>query len=165
MDIVVDDEFPCDLFLYTFDETRADYENVKYGDGVTVINDCSILGPESKGTFWIETDTCTFNGNATIGSPDDPVFLISAANLTSFTGTVEIYGVVFVTDVVPGFAGAWKSVGTLTIYGAAIVDGDLSQYNGTFQIVYNDNLIGLATERGGLGKISGGWTDFHQDWR
>jgi len=165
MDIVVDDDFPCDLFEYTFKEKRSDYENVKFMDGVTIVNDCSELGPQSRGVIWIETDSCSFNGNATIGSPTDPVFIISASGLTTFTGNVEIYGVLYVTDVVPGYAGAWKSVGTLTVYGAAIVDGDLSMYQGTFQIVYNDNLIGLATQRGSLGKISGGWTDFHQDWR
>jgi len=165
MDIVVDPGFPCDLFLHTFDEERENYENVKFADGVTVVKDCSEFGPDSRGTYWIETETCRFNSNTTIGSFDDPVFLISAAGLTTFTGTVEVYGVIFVTDVVPGLAGEWESAGTLTIYGAAIVDGDLSKYSGTFQIVYNDNLIGLATQRGSLGKISGGWTDFHQDWR
>jgi len=166
MDMVVDPFFPCDLFFYTFGEPKSNYLAVKNAQGVQVITDCSVLGPDSAGTIWIDgsVDTCSINANTTIGSPDKPVFLISAANLIRMNGGAKLYGVLFVTDA-EGTNGEYQSSGTNTIYGAAIIDGLLGSYTGTFQIVYNDNLIGRAGERGSLGKIYGGWTDFHEDWR
>ncbi len=165
IDIIVDDTFPCDLFEYTFKVPRVDYQEVKDGSGVQVITDCSELGPDSRGTIWVDgsVDRCTLN-TATIGSPGAPVFLISAANLTSLSGNLIFYGVMFITDV-EGTAGEFEATGVNTVYGAVIVDGPMGNFNGTYQIVYNDDLIERATKTGSLGKIYGGWTDFHEDWR
>jgi hypothetical protein len=165
MDIIIDNAFPCDLFEYTFNVPRANYTEVKNGPGVQVVKDCTTLGPDSRGTIWVDgsVDTCKFS-SVQIGSPDAPVFLISAADLTSLSGNAIIYGVLFVTDV-EGTTGEYEATGVNTLYGAAIVDGVMGNFNGTYQIVYNDNLIERATKTGSLGKIYGGWTDFHDDWR
>jgi hypothetical protein len=165
IDIVIDPDFPCDLFEYTFNVDRDDFEDVKYGPGVTVITDCNELGPDSRGTIWVEgsVGTCDLSGSA-IGSADFPVFLISAATLTKMVGNTRIFGVLLITDV-EGSAAAIHSAGTNTIYGAALVEGDIAHFQGTFQIVYNEDLIERATKSGSLGKIYGGWTDFHEDWR
>jgi len=164
-DIVIDEAFPCDLFDYTFNVPRANYLEVKEGPGVQVITDCSELGPDSRGTIWVDgsVDRCTLN-TASIGSPGSPVFLISAANLTSLSGNLIFYGVMFITDV-EGTAGEFEATGVNTVYGAVIVDGPMGNFNGTYQIVYNEDLIERATKSGALGKIYGGWTDFHEDWR
>jgi len=164
IDIVIDEEFPCDLFEYTFKVDRLDYEDVKFGPGVRVITDCDELGPGSEGTIWVDhtVGTCDLSGKA-IGSPDRPVFIVSAANLTKMVGNTKIYGVLLITDVELTDA-AIHSAGTNTVYGAVLVEGDIAHFQGTFQIVYNADLIERATKTGGLGKIFGGWTDFHQDW-
>jgi len=166
IDIVIDPLFPCDLFYYTFNVPRLDYLDVKHGPGVQVITDCDILGPESRGIIWVDSSvgTCTINANTRVGSPEQPVFLISAANLTRLNGGAEIFGVLYVTDVERG-NGEFQSTGTNTIYGAAIIDGALGSFNGTFQIVYIEDLIDRATKSGSLGKMYGGWTDFHQSWQ
>jgi hypothetical protein len=165
IDIVIDTKFPCDLFEYTFNVERANYLEVKNGDGVQVITDCDALGPESRGTIWVDgsVGTCDLSGKA-IGSPDFPVFIVSAATLTKMVGNTQIYGVLLITDV-EGGAAAIHSAGTNTVYGAVLVEGEIAHFQGTFQIVYNDDLIERATKTGSLGKIYGGWTDFHEDWR
>jgi hypothetical protein len=164
-DIIVDDTFPCDLFQYTFGVPRAEYLDVKTGPGVQVITDCDELGPDSRGTIWVDgsVDTCKIT-STNVGSAEWPVFLISAANLFSLAGNANIFGVLFVTDV-EGSNGKYESTGTNTMYGAAIIDGPLGKFSGTYQVVWNDDLIDRATKTGSLGKIYGGWTDFHDDWR
>jgi len=165
IDIVIDPLFPCDLFYYTFNVERANYLEVKNGSGVQVITDCDELGPESRGTIWVDgsVGTCDLSGKA-IGSADFPVFLVSAATLTKMVGNTQIFGVLLITDV-EGSDAAIHSAGTNTVYGAVLVEGDIAHFQGTFQIVYNDDLIEQATKTGSLGKIYGGWTDFHEDWR
>jgi len=165
IDIVIDTNFPCDLFEYTFRVERANYLEVKNGSGVQVINDCDALGPDSRGTIWVDgsVGTCDLSGKS-IGSADFPVFIVSAATLTKMVGNTQIFGVLLITDV-EGSAAAIHSAGTNTVYGAVLVEGDIAHFQGTFQIVYNDDLIEQATKTGSLGKIYGGWTDFHEDWR
>jgi hypothetical protein len=165
IDIVIDPLFPCDLFEYTFNVERAKYLEVKNQAGVQVITDCDALGPDSRGTIWVDgsVGVCDLSGQA-IGSPDFPVFIVSAATLTKMVGNTQIYGVLLITDV-EGSAAAIHSAGTNTIYGAVLVEGDIAHFQGTFQIVYNEDLIERATKTGSLGKIYGGWTDFHEDWR
>jgi hypothetical protein len=165
IDIVIDPLFPCDLFEYTFNVERAKYLEVKNGPGVQVITDCDELGPDSRGTIWVDgsVGTCDLSGKA-VGSPEFPVFIVSAATLTKMVGNTQIYGVLLITDV-EGNAAAIHAAGTNTVYGAVLVEGDISHFQGTFQIVYNDDLIERATKTGSLGKIYGGWTDFHEDWR
>jgi hypothetical protein len=164
MDIVIDSNFPCDLFEYTFKEERENYDLVKAD--FTVIKDCGDLGPDSKGLIWVDgsVSDCRLN-SVTIGSPEEPVFLVSAAELTTLVGNAIFYGVMFITDVEKTGSGEFAGSGTMTIYGAVIVDGPIDKFSGTYQIVYNDDLIDLATKRGSLGKVYGGWTDFHEDWR
>jgi hypothetical protein len=165
IDIVIDPLFPCDLFYYLFSVAREDYQKVKDEPGMQVIMDCDELGPDSRGPYWVDgsVGTCDLSGK-TIGSPDFPVFIISAADLTRTVGNTSLYGVLFVTDV-EGSDGGIHSAGTNTIYGAVLVEGPIVHFQGTFQIVYNDALIDRATKIGSLGKIYGGWTDFHEDWR
>jgi hypothetical protein len=165
IDIVIDPNFPCDLFEYTFKVDRLDYEDIKYGPDVTVVTDCDQLGPDSRGTYWVDGSVrdCRLN-SASIGSPEEPVFLISAAELTTLVGNAIFYGVMFITDV-EGTAGEFAGAGIMTIYGAVVIEGPMDKFSGTYQVVYNDELIELATERGSLGKVYGGWTDFHEDWR
>ena len=165
IDMVIDPEFPCDLFEHVFHVDRADYQSVKDGPGVRVIKNCDDLGADSRGTYWVDgsVGTCDLSGKI-IGSPDFPVFIISAATLTKMVGNTNIFGVLFVTDVEGTEAGV-HSAGDNTIYGAVLIEGPITHFQGTYQIVYNDDIIDRATKSGALGKVYGGWTDFHEDWR
>jgi hypothetical protein len=168
IDIVIDPLFPCDLFQATFGEPKSldNFNGLKSGIGAE-IDDCGILdensGMENGGVYWMTGDTCTINSNQVIGSKDFPVFLISAAQETRVNGGAELWGVLFVSDVIHADA-VFESQGTNTVYGAVVVDAELGSYSGTFQIVYIDSVIRLASQSGGLGKESGGWTDFHPIW-
>ncbi|MEJ8567618.1 hypothetical protein [Elongatibacter sediminis] len=162
IDLVQDENFPCDLFKFYFGVPRTNYEIVK---GFSqVLSDCSTLGPNSNGIYWISGAECRVNSNTTVGSPDAPVLLISAATETRFNGGAQVYGVVYISDTEKSNATLYSN-GNNTIYGQVIVDATLGSYQGTFQVVYNENTIGDATGGGGLGNVIGGWADFHPDWR
>jgi hypothetical protein len=161
IDLVADSDFPCDLFHFYFGVTRANYELVKgYSK---IINDCSTLGPESFGIYWVTGAECRINSNTQVGTPDAPIMLISAATQTRMNGGAKLYGTLFVTDVEDANA-ELLSNGTNTVYGSVIVDGELGSYQGTFQVVWNDNVSRKAGSGGGLGTVAGGWSDFPRDW-
>ena len=162
IDLVADPDFPCDLFQFYFGVPRADYEIVK--GYAKVISDCTGLGPNSFGIYWVSGAQCLINSNTQVGSPDAPVMLISAATETRLNGGAKFYGTIFVTDVEDADA-ELVSLGTNTVYGSVIVDGILGDYNGTFQVVWNDNTSRKAGNNGGLGTVVGGWSDFHDDWQ
>lgn len=161
IDLVADVDFPCDLFRFYFGVPRTSYEIVKgYSK---VINDCSSLGPNSFGIYWVTGTDCDINANTQVGSPGAPVMLVSAATETRLNGGAIIYGTLFITDTEDSGA-ELVATGTNTVYGSVIVDGTLGSYNGTFQVVWNENISKLAGLGGGLGSVLGGWSDFHLGW-
>ena len=85
--------------------------------------------------------------------------LISAATNTTFTGTNNIFGVVFISDAeVP--TATWDASGTNIVYGSVIIDAELDSFVGTFKAIYNDDVSLLAAGSNGIGSLSGGWRDF-----
>ncbi|MDT8319693.1 MAG: hypothetical protein RQ826_04130 [Xanthomonadales bacterium] len=168
IDIVVDENFPCDIWDFTFKVPKANWQKVR--DSVPPSNrltDCSTLDENSFGVYWISGNSCSIQTNlnnspTSIGSANAPVFLISAAADTSVSG--ELFGVLFVTDVEKP-AAEFTGNGNGTIYGAAIMDADMKNFNGTFQIVYIENIIDPVMDSGLFGSVQGGWTDFHPAWR
>jgi hypothetical protein len=157
IDLLADDNFPCDLFLFFFGVPRSNYQLVK--STAKVIEDCDGLGPDSFGIYWISGEECRLDGTTVVGSPKWPVMLISAAGTTTFTGDNNIFGVVFVTDVeVPG--AEWNASGTNIVYGSMIIDAHLNGFVGTFKIIYNKDVSLLAAGFNGIGTLSGGWRDF-----
>lgn len=161
IDLVQDPAFPCDLFQFYFGVPKIEFEVVK--STAKIIDDCSVLGPNSNGIYWVTGENCDINANTQVGSPKSPVFLITAAEKTTLNGGANVFGVIFVTDVENSNAEI-ESIGTNTVYGSVIVDGALGQYNGTFQVVWNENSALGASRGGGLGSVVGGWSDFHEDW-
>jgi hypothetical protein len=162
IDLVQDDEFPCDLFQFYFGTPRSNYESVKAF--AKVLSNCDSLGPWSSGIYWITGSLCSINANAVIGSPEAPVLLISASTTTSLQGGATIFGVLYVSDV-ENSAASFESRGNNIVYGQAILDAQFGSYNGTFQVVYNENLLTKVSGTGGLGNVPGGWADFHSaDW-
>jgi len=161
IDLVQDPNFPCDLFKFFFGVPKSEYEIVK---GYSrVLSDCTTLGPNSAGIYWISGPQCLIQSNTTVGSPKAPVMLISAAPVTDLRGGVNIYGTFYISDAESASATV-TSNGNNTVYGQVIVDANIGSYNGTFQVVYNQNLIALAVGQGGLGNVIGGWADFHSSW-
>lgn len=161
IDLVSDDDFPCDLFQFYFGIPRSDYLTIK--GFAQIISNCDSLGPDSFGFYWVTGAECRVNSNTTIGSPDYPVLLVSATTLTRFNGGAKLYGVLFITDVEDATA-EFQSVGTNTIYGSVINDAILGSYQGTFQVVWAEDVAEKAGNSPGLGSVIGGWSDFHKDW-
>ena len=157
IDIVIDPAFPCDLFHTFFKVADTEYTTVKSSFS-QVLDDCSTLDATSSGLIWISGDSCILNA-ATLGSPENPIVLVSAAPLTRITGTVTIFGLMYIfdgEDVTAEFSGA----GTASIYGALIVDADMSKFTGTVNVVYAKDVLVKAADQGDYGGINGGWRDF-----
>jgi len=169
-DVVKDDDFPCDIFRFTFGVPKTDYLKIKEsvlptnrlhetGGGA---NSCGTLDEGSFGVYWISGDNCNISTTQTVGSVKAPVFLIAATADTQIHGS--FFGVLFVTDVEDPSA-EFSGNGHGTIYGAAVMDASMKHFNGTFQIVYLENVINQVIDAGGFGSIQGGWTDFHATWQ
>lgn len=159
-DIVIDDEFPCDLWQEFFARTWQEVKDMVPQDHV--LTNCDSLDESSEGLYWVSGTSCDLKDQ--IGGPTNAVFLISAAANTSVSAGADLFGALMVTDKeVP--TAKFTGNGHATIYGAAIMDGDMKNFNGTFQIVYVDTLVGLAFDTPLFGAIAGGWTDFHARWR
>ncbi|MFC1701941.1 hypothetical protein ACFL1J_04260 [Pseudomonadota bacterium] len=160
IDIVKDNQFPCDLFKLFFGTFDDDYANFK--PTATILPDCSSLNPNSSGFYWISGPTCRLNG-PTYGSPDSPLVIISAAENTSIAGSFELFGVLYVFDqelIDDGGMAEFTGAGTASIYGALIIDADMEKFTGTINVVYSDGVLRKASDLGGFGSINGGWRDF-----
>lgn len=161
IDIMLDDQFPCDLFEFYFGYPRAEYQAVKAN--ATVIDDCAVLNEQSYGFYWFSGDTCTLGD---VGTINNTVVLISAAEkLTTIGGNASFFGILYIADVEdttdPPDA-AFKPAGTAIVYGAVIVDVlfDMSSLKAAFAVVYNEAGLANAGGSGGLGGLAGGWRDF-----
>jgi hypothetical protein len=157
IDIVIDDTFPCDLFEFYFGVPRNLYHVIK--GSATVISNCNNLGPYSTGLYWVSGAECRINSNTIIGSPENPIMLISAATSTDLRGGAEIYGALYVFDG-EDINATLNSAGNNTVYGAVIVDAVIGSYQGTFQIVYAEGVLANANGLNSVGSVSGGWRDF-----
>jgi len=170
IDMIEDPNFPEDLFQFYFGIPRAEYLTVKgYSQVLSSCVPLQALGEDANGIYWIEGtagSSCMINANDIIGSPDNPVLIITAAETTSFGGGATIFGTVFATNV--ELENAELSLdGTGAIYGALLVEGNFTSRNAaasTFDIVWNQNVSMKAGSGGGLGRVLGGWSDFHSDW-
>ncbi len=163
IDIVIDENFPCDIFAYLFGVEKTNYTRVR--DTVPAINrlsDCDSLDENSFGIYWISGSDCDITSNVTVGSASHPVLLISAAAQTTIHGS--LFGVLVVTDA-ENAAAEFSGNGHGTIYGAAVMDAEMNHFNGTFQIVYLDNVVQKTFGTGVFGALQGGWTDIHADWQ
>jgi hypothetical protein len=161
IDLHIDDAFPCDLFTSYFGIPKTQYEAIK--SQAQVIDDCSELGPNSYGTYWVTGPVCHIGANTVVGSAHAPVMLISAASTTRFNGGTKLFGILYLTDVEDP-AAVIESSGGNTIYGAVIIDATIGAFTGTFQLIYIESVARLVAATGGIGSLAGGWTDFHRDW-
>jgi hypothetical protein len=157
IDIVIDPAFPCDLFEFYFGEPRSNYTVIK--NQAEILSDCSSLGPHSSGLIWISGPTCTINANTVVGSPENPVILVTAASETKINGGFIMYGILYIFDGEDPDA-TMETLGGATVYGSVIVDATIAKYQGTFQIVYAEGVLADARGIGGIGAVNGGWRDF-----
>ena len=113
--------------------------------------------------IWV-ADECDIGSNALIGSYDAPVLLVVAGGPSRFNGGVEIFGLIFITDVADATTD-FSGIGNLTIYGSIMADADLSKFGGNLKLVYHEDVLEDVLQKGGFGPVAGAWSDFHQDWR
>ena len=157
IDIIVDPAFPCDLFDLYFGVPRSEYNIIK--SQALQLSDCSSLSAQSSGLIWISGSSCDLLAGTTVGSPDFPVILVSAASLTKVAGGVNIYGVLYVFDG-EDIDAELTTLGNAVVYGSLINDAVFDNVGGTFSIVYAEGVLSSAKGIAGLGSVNGGWRDF-----
>lgn len=156
IDIIVDPLFPCDLFEFYFG--YPDHEYAKVMSLAQVVPDCSGMGPTSSGMYWVTGD-CTLNANLKVGTPNNPVILITAGTETKLNGGVILFGLLYVFDEINA-GHTLETLGSATVYGSVVVDATLDKVQGTFQIVHADGVSANAGGIAGVGSVNGGWRDW-----
>lgn len=188
--------YPCDMFEYVFGfKARQDND----GDGVcetpitsggdpavhdvvewlmanAQIMTCAqvnVLGPKATGVIWIQSGCDAGNKlQGQIGSPDNPVLIVSDGSLQMHTSVVY-FGVIFLRhtgdvtsflacvnngsgcpELVPGGGGA-------QIYGSVVIEGG-GKINGTVDLVYVPQLItnfNRSPANNRFAGLPGSWSD------
>lgn len=156
IDIVADPDFPCDLFEFFFKTQDTQYDIIK--SSATVLDDCSSLDASSSGMYWISGSSCSLN-NVTLGSPENPIMLISAAEDTNIVGSLEMYGLFYIFDGETSIADI-SGAGGATIYGALVIDATIDKFTGSFDVVYSEGVLAALSGLNSFGAINGGWRDF-----
>ena len=161
LDLLVDDNFPPDLFQIYFGVPKALYTVIK--DSSTILPDCTTLNENSRGVYWI-TGECSIQNRQVGHSGNDPnnlargpVVLIGAGGIDINGGV--IYGIVYCSDAEDASTEISMG-GNSVVYGAMVVDCLLGNSNGTFDLVYNEEVIGEANGLAGVGAANSGWRDF-----
>lgn len=163
-----DDDFPNDLFFFTFGVPREDHEILK--DMAQLISStdpdakyasCDELQPNDSGLFWVENDTCKIQDKTGgIGTPHNPVVVISEGYVT-FNSGAKMFGVIYV------FENGMKLNGGAQIYGAVVGDpppGEDFDGSGTGNnvIVYDQDVLNRVSVSPDFQRVSpmpGTWTD------
>jgi Tfp pilus assembly protein PilX len=161
-DLCVDPvNFPADLFKFLFGVPKEQYLKVK--SKATVLTDCSSLGPTSTGLIWVTGD-CDFQTAVTsIGTTDNPVFLVVEGDVTMNAGD-QFYGFMFLFKYpAPGTAPKLIANGAATLHGAVFANDNIDlQLTGGFVLKYDSEVLeNLKKGKSGrsLGRIAGAWSD------
>jgi len=163
IDIVEDPNFPTDLFEFNFGVPRALYTQVKATARPVDADKCKDeLGTQSSGLIWINGGECIISGGTTVGSPLDPVIIVSAADKFTLGGGAVIFGLLYIFDgdLDGSNPAELKAVADAVVYGAVIVDGSIDTFGAGFAIVYNEDVLTGTSGIAGLGSVNGGWRDF-----
>jgi len=109
-------------------------------------------------SIWIDQTggTATINGNNTIGSSASPVLIIVNGNV-NFTGTVTIYGYIFILG-----SSTSDLTGNVTIVGGMASTGNLSG-SGSLNVTYNPTVLSNLQNSSSMNyyaKVPGSWNDF-----
>lgn len=158
--------FPPDLFAYLFGIPYTEWTSI-----FAIANqeaDCSNLGPNSKGLYWISGD-CTINAGTNVGSEANPVVMVIHNSLFKTGGNAIIYGIVFVFDDTPATDGDVPGPdpgGGTVIRGSLIANTDFDGGgSGTFAVVYDPTVLNNIINNSGsdyltVATVPGSWRDF-----
>jgi hypothetical protein len=163
-----DDDFPDDLFFFTFGIPREDHEILKdmaqlisSTDPDAKYDNCGELQPNDSGLFWVENDSCKIQDKTGgIGTPHNPVVVISEGYVT-FNSGAKMFGVIYV------FENGMKLNGGAQIYGAVVGDPVPGhEFDGSGQgdnvIVYDQQVLNRVSVSPDFQRVSpmpGTWTD------
>lgn len=104
-----------------------------------------------SGVVYISDPDAKINANAVIGSPEHPLVIIAAGEVT-LNGTASIYGFIFGNVNI-------DVTGTFNMYGAAATPGNYTQ-KGAGQVQYDKDVLSRLSIPTTYAKVIGGWKDY-----
>ena len=148
------------LFTAHFGLDKASWRAQPAVRRLTCTGDCSaalaaaVAGLQGRPLVWIDGDL-TLAGPLTLGTPADPVIVVSTGAAT-LGGAITIHGVVYAASIV------WKDAlpGSALVRGALISESDYSG-NGAPDLFYDAAILRtLQHGSGSFVRLPGSWRDF-----
>ena len=148
------------LFTAHFGLDKASWRAQPAVRRLTCTGDCSaalattVAGLSGRPLVWIDGDL-TLAGPLTLGTPADPVIVVSTGAAT-LGGAITIHGVVYAASIV------WKDAlpGSTLVRGALISEGNYSG-NGAPDLFYDAAILRtLQQDSGSFVRLPGSWRDF-----
>lgn len=155
--------FPPDVFYYLFGIGNGNFQRVR--NDATVLADCSTLGDQPSGFYWIDGNcTVTTNVGGTGGiaaAATAPITLVVNGGTFTLAAGVHFWGTVFLRGGPPGAQLVLPTTGVNPVlHGALISDQSLSVTTGNLDLVYDPSAFSTTSARaGGFAKVLGGWFD------
>ena len=137
------------FFTNFFGETPA---QVKSQANIVATNPSGLNGVTGQ-LIWLENggSTISFSGNAVIGSPTAPVVMVINGDAT-FSGTVQIYGTIYVAGASTQLKGSFNVEGSILSYGTISLLG-------TSSIDSSTTTFTSIQQQGNYSSAGSGWND------
>lgn len=174
-----EEEFFANYFAQTLTNYRtADSTVIRVGPGAvpavvdyscnstatcsTVVQTIVNSGAPNSPRFYVNSDL-DFNGT-TLGSPDNPVTLVSNGNI-ELRGGVVAYGLFYAASATALENWEFSGSGGATIHGAFISRGSFDNASGNMRLIYDPSLWNTAGRPvGQLVRVPGSWRDKLTDY-
>lgn len=152
--------FPADLFAYVFGVPDSDAVDYLKKNALEIPN-CSDLGPDSTGLYWVTGPGAACKLGANVGSVQNPVVVVSDVPVDTVAGG-QFFGIVFVRSVATATGGDLISAnGGAQFYGSIILQG-AGRLGGNPQIIYNRAVLQNVLNAPAFLRyavIPGSWSD------
>jgi len=162
-DIIENDlKFPDDLLRHIFSIPKVDFRELK-ARAKYHQTDCTQLGPNSVGIYWI-SEHCDIV--ASVGTASNPVIIIVENGSIKLSGNDHVHGIVYslyVDTTLP--APEVRMTGTAQIKGALLIDSDIEQFTVGLKVRYSPAILNTISsgdhpEFSSLNVVTGSWKDF-----
>jgi hypothetical protein len=124
-----------------------------------MLDDCTTLGPGSRGLLWIVGECVVSTGTA-IGSTETPVVLVVESGTVHVQTPIDLYGILALRSSPAGTTGLVQANGPSALHGALVADRELGVIAEDFSVRYDPVVLQRLLQLAGqLSEVPGSWTD------
>lgn len=122
-------------------------------------DDCSSLGPASRGFHWIRGE-CALTAGGLVGSAAAPIVLVVEPGAMRIDGPMEVFGMVVLRPKADGTSTLHQVDGPATLHGALVSGNNLRLVTEDFSLQYETDVFEpLMQLAGPPSEVPGSWTD------